>query len=122
MPKIVVNAFLTLDGVMQAPGAPDEDRDGAFAHGGWQAPYFDEVAGRLVTEGITDADGFVVTTTPGSWTAVFGFYGHVLRAPDLIPGQVRLLRSLLYGREAQLARIVLADDRNGTYVPLPTGH
>ncbi len=60
MPKIVVNAFLTLDGVMQAPGAPDEDRDGGFAHGGWQAPYFDEVAGRLVTEGITDADGFLL--------------------------------------------------------------
>ncbi len=71
---------------------------------------------------ITDADGFVVTTTPGSWTAVFGFYGHVLRAPDLIPGQVRLLRSLLYGRETQIARIVLADDRNGTYVPLATSH
>ena len=60
MPKIVVNAFLTLDGVMQAPGAPDEDRDGGFAHGGWQAPYADDVMGRLVTEGIADADGFLL--------------------------------------------------------------
>ena len=60
MPKIVVNAFLTLDGVMQAPSGPDEDRDGGFAHGGWQAPYFDDVGGRLVTQGITDADGFLL--------------------------------------------------------------
>jgi dihydrofolate reductase len=60
MPRIVVNAFLTLDGVMQAPGGPDEDRDGGFAHGGWQAPYLDDVGGRLVTEGISDADGFLL--------------------------------------------------------------
>ncbi len=60
MPKIVVNAFVTLDGVMQAPSGPDEDRDGGFAHGGWQAPYFDDVMGRLVAEGITDADGFLL--------------------------------------------------------------
>ncbi len=60
MPKIVVNAFLTLDGVMQAPGGPAEDRDGGFTHGGWQFPYADDVMGRLVTEGIADADGFLL--------------------------------------------------------------
>jgi dihydrofolate reductase len=60
MPKIVVNAFLTLDGVMQAPGGPDEDREGGFLHGGWQAPYRSEIGGRLVTEGIADADGFLL--------------------------------------------------------------
>ncbi len=60
MPKIIVNAFLTLDGVMQAPGGPDEDRDGGFLHGGWQAPYADEVMGRLVTQGFADADGFLL--------------------------------------------------------------
>jgi dihydrofolate reductase len=60
MPKIVVNAFLTLDGVMQAPGGPDEDRESGFVHGGWQAPYDEDVIGRLVTEGIADADGFLL--------------------------------------------------------------
>lgn len=60
MPRIVVNAFLTLDGVMQAPGGPDEDPEGGFEHGGWQAPYADDVMGRLVTEGIADADGFLL--------------------------------------------------------------
>ncbi len=60
MPKIIVNAFLTLDGVMQAPGGPDEDPEGGFPHGGWQAPYVDDVMGPLVTEGTADADGFLL--------------------------------------------------------------
>ena len=60
MPKIVVNAFLTLDGVMQAPGGPDEDRENGFVHGGWQGPYGGDVMGRLITEGLADADGFLL--------------------------------------------------------------
>jgi dihydrofolate reductase len=42
--RVVVNAFMSLDGVVQAPGGPDEDRDGGFAHGGWSHPYFDPEA------------------------------------------------------------------------------
>jgi dihydrofolate reductase len=60
MPRIIVNAFLTLDGVMQAPGGPDEDTENGFTHGGWQAPYTDDVMGRLITEGFADADGFLL--------------------------------------------------------------
>jgi len=60
MPKIVVNAFLTLDGVMQAPGGPEEDREGGFQHGGWQAPYTDEAVMRLIVDGVKDADGFLL--------------------------------------------------------------
>lgn len=60
MPRIVVNAFLTLDGVMQAPGGPEEDAEGAFPHGGWQAPYADDVDRRLVVEGMADADAFLL--------------------------------------------------------------
>src|SRR6185295_5734582 len=60
MPKIIVNAFLTLDGVMQAPGGPEEDAEGGFPHGGWQGPLSGEDLGRLVTEGIADADGFLL--------------------------------------------------------------
>lgn len=60
MPKIVVNAFLTLDGVMQAPGGPDEDPERGFPHGGWQAPYADDDTGRLVAQGFADADGFLL--------------------------------------------------------------
>jgi len=50
MSKLVVNTFVTLDGVMQAPGGPDEDRSGGFEHGGWLAPYFDEAGGAFVNE------------------------------------------------------------------------
>jgi dihydrofolate reductase len=48
MAKVLVNEFLTLDGVMQAPGAPDEDRSGGFDQGGWQLPYFDDAFGEFV--------------------------------------------------------------------------
>ncbi len=43
MRDLIVLTFLTLDGVMQAPGAPEEDREGGFAYGGWQASYLDDV-------------------------------------------------------------------------------
>jgi dihydrofolate reductase len=60
MPKLIVNAFLTLDGVMQAPGGPDEDREGGFQHGGWQFPYSDDVTGKRITDDIADASGFLL--------------------------------------------------------------
>ena len=50
MRKLVVGTFLTLDGVMQAPGGPDEDRRGGFDQGGWSVPYGDEDFGRFVNE------------------------------------------------------------------------
>jgi dihydrofolate reductase len=52
MRRLVVINHLTLDGVMQAPGRPDEDRRGGFEHGGWAAPYGDEVLGRVMGEGM----------------------------------------------------------------------
>ena len=60
MRKVIISEFLTLDGVMQAPGGPEEDTEGGFAHGGWQMPYFDEVAGNAVSEGIAAADAFLL--------------------------------------------------------------
>lgn len=69
---------------------------------------------------VDDSDGFTVASVPAGWDAVFGFYTPTLRTTDLIPGQVRLLRSLLYGREARVGRVILADDRSGTYLPRAT--
>jgi dihydrofolate reductase len=59
MRKLVVGTFLTLDGVMQAPGGPDEDRDGDFKHGGWLVPYFDERIGEIMTEWTIRAGAFI---------------------------------------------------------------
>ena len=50
MGKLIVTEFVTLDGVAQAPGGPDEDRDGGFAHGGWQAPLADPESGAIMFE------------------------------------------------------------------------
>lgn len=69
---------------------------------------------------IGDEQGYLLRAWPDGWTAVFGFYTPTLRTPELIPGQVRLLRSLIIGREPTVQRIVLADDRNGTFIPRPT--
>jgi dihydrofolate reductase len=60
MRKLVVGAFLTLDGVMQAPGAPGEDREGGFRHGGWLVPYFDEQFATIMTEWTLQAGAFLL--------------------------------------------------------------
>jgi len=50
MRKIIVLSFITLDGIMQAPGGPKEDTSGDFTFGGWTVPYFDEEAGKIMEE------------------------------------------------------------------------
>ena len=50
MRKIIVLTFVSLDGVMQAPGGPTEDPSGGFQYGGWTVPYFDEFGGQVMTE------------------------------------------------------------------------
>ena len=69
---------------------------------------------------VNDDDGFVLETRPKGWSAVFGFYTPSLRTTDLIPGQVRLLRSLLVGREQLVDRVNLATATDGTYTPRAT--
>jgi dihydrofolate reductase len=58
--RVVVNEFMSVDGVVQAPGGPDEDRDGGFAHGGWSHQYFDtEVMGPAIAGGMTSAEALL---------------------------------------------------------------
>ena len=58
--RLVVSTFLTLDGVMQAPGGPDEDRDDGFDLGGWSFPYFDEDMGQTVGASLDAASGLLL--------------------------------------------------------------
>ena len=58
--RIVICEFISLDGVVQAPGGPDEDTDGAFAHGGWSHPFFDpDVVGGAFTDTLTNAEALL---------------------------------------------------------------
>jgi dihydrofolate reductase len=60
MRKVVVNEWMTLDGVVQGPGAPDEDTTGGFKHGGWHMNYFDDWSQKRVAQSIAEAGGFLL--------------------------------------------------------------
>lgn len=59
MRKLIVTEFLSLDGVMQAPAAPDEDTEGGFSRGGWQPEYFDDVLLAAASEGMAATDAYL---------------------------------------------------------------
>ncbi|WP_046779835.1 dihydrofolate reductase family protein [Streptomyces yangpuensis] len=60
MAELTLTTFVTLDGVMQAPGGPDEDRSDGFEYGGWAAPYVDEGMGEFITEVFGRAGAFLL--------------------------------------------------------------
>lgn len=95
MGQLVVDMFVTLDGVMQAPGEPDEDRDGGFEHGGWQAPYFDEESGKLMGEQIARVDALLL----GRKTyEIFAAYWPKAPADDPIAAKLNGVRKYVASR------------------------
>jgi dihydrofolate reductase len=60
MRKVIVQVWMTLDGVVQAPGAADEDTTGGFRHGGWSLRYFDDAAMKWAAGNVTGAGGFLL--------------------------------------------------------------
>ena len=60
MRKLIVHEFVTLDGVMQAPGGKDEDRDGGFEHGGWTIPYWHDDIGKTFVALMKDVDALLL--------------------------------------------------------------
>lgn len=67
MRNIIVLSFITLDGVMQAPGGPEEDTSGGFKYGGWAAPYGDEVSGKVMQKLMKPADVLLGRKTFEIW-------------------------------------------------------
>lgn len=63
MGKLIVTEFLTLDGVAQAPGEPDEDREGGFSHGGWQMPLLDDKSGAVMFQQASGMDALLLGTS-----------------------------------------------------------
>ena len=67
MRKIIVLSMITLDGVMQAPGGPEEDTSGGFEYGGWVAPYGDEVSGKVIEKLMKPSDLLLGRKTFDIW-------------------------------------------------------
>src|SRR4029453_16495162 len=72
MRKVIVVEWMPLDGVVQAPGAADEDTSGGFQHGGWHLPYFDDLARSWVVNGYATAGGVLPGRPPYQTLAAYG--------------------------------------------------
>jgi dihydrofolate reductase len=86
MRKVVVDEFMSLDGVSQAPGGPDEDPSGGFRHGGWQLQYEsgDETPGTWARDNIVEAGGFLLGRR--TWEIFAGYWPHAPEEVQAIAG------------------------------------
>jgi dihydrofolate reductase len=93
--RVVVNEFMSLDGVVQAPGGPEEDTGGGFAHGGWSVPYFDpEVMGPAIGEGMSTAEGLLFGRR--TWQAMAAAWPE--RAGDPYADQMNAIKKYVASR------------------------
>ncbi len=93
--RVVVYEFMSLDGVVQAPGGPEEDVDGGFAHGGWSHPYFDvETMGAVISDGMETVEALLFGRR--TWQAMAGAWPD--RAGDPYADQMNAVKKYVASR------------------------
>jgi dihydrofolate reductase len=106
MRKLIVIEFVTLDGVMQGLGSPDEDRDGGFDHGGWAAPYFDQAQGAAAAEGLASTTAYLLGRR--TYQKMSGYWPS---QPDGNPMAAHLNATPKYVATRTLTRLTWANSR-----------
>lgn len=96
--KLTVTAFVTLDGVMQGPGAPDEDRSNGFGHGGWLVPHTDEDFGHAVDEIFSRVDEFLLGRT--TYDMMYAYWSQLADSDDTVARALNTLPKHVATRSA----------------------
>jgi dihydrofolate reductase len=96
MAELTLTTFLTLDGVMQAPGGPDEDPSGNFPHGGWLVPHADEDMGKVMVDIFSRADAFLFGRT--TYDIFAAYWPRITDAADLIAQKLNTLPKYVASR------------------------